>query len=65
MNREGCTRSVFIDGCHGNTEMYTPAKFHLNAFHWFTSLRSEEVFLGQKVPEAFLFMVVMETLKYI
>ena len=21
------------DGCHGNTEMHRPAKFHLNAFH--------------------------------
>ena len=32
-NREGSPRPFFVDGCHGNTEMHAPAKFHLDAFH--------------------------------
>ena len=37
-----------VDGCHGNTKMLMSAKFHLR----FASLRNEEVFFVQKVPEA-------------
>ena len=38
----------FVDGCHRNTKMLMPAKFHLR----FASLRSKEVFFVQKVPVA-------------
>ena len=64
MNREGRPRSVFIDGCHGSTEMHTPAKFHLNAFHGLQVREVKKSFLVKKCLRPFLFMVVMKTLKY-
>ena len=64
MNREGYPRPFFVDGCHGNTEMHMPAKFHLIAFHGSQVREEKKSFLVKKCLRPFLFIVVMETLKY-
>ena len=45
---------------HGNAEIH----LHTNFPIWFASLRSEEVLIRKSARGYFLFMVVMETLKY-
>ena len=46
---------------HGNAEIYTCIQI---SPLWFASLRSEEVVIRKSAQGNFLFMVVMETLKY-
>ena len=44
-----------------NTHVYQVSGPYIE---WFASLRSEEVVIGKSARDHFLFMIVMETLKY-
>ena len=53
VNREGYPRPFFADGCHGNTKMLMPAKFHFNAFYGLQFWEVKNSFLVKKCPRPF------------
>ena len=50
---KGAQGNFFVDGCHGNTNMHMPAKFHLNAFHGLQVWEVKKSFLVKKCLRPF------------